>query len=254
MIKAHNIDVVVAGRRILTAKALSFPSSSINVVLGPNGSGKSTLLKVLCGLQKTQGSTLKVQAADLDSIALNERAKLISWLPQTCSVSFDFTAMDLVLMGRYPWHLGIPTALDRKCCNDVLDDLAIGSLKNKPVSEMSGGERQKALLARALVGDHAYIFMDEPDVYLDTPSTHRLLELLAKRADKGQTIILSLHDINLAAYYGTHLTLLTDGQVVAHGEKSVTLNVGNLKKTYGVPVHEHSLPDGKKMFDLLPGH
>lgn len=252
MIRIMGARASAQRKTLLQIEKLHIPKASLSVILGPNGSGKSTLLKMIAGLQSPSSQSLSIGGLEQKSLSLSQLALQLSWLPQNSECPFDFSIMDVALMGRFPWHQGSPGKSDRRRCEEVLRDLGYSSLPNRRLSEVSGGERQKALLARALVGDHACVLLDEPNVHLDLPSLYHLMGYLTSRARLGQTVVVSMHDFNVASRYGTWFALLARGGVVADGAKAVVMTEKNLSSAFEVPVKIETVRSGSEVYDILP--
>lgn len=226
MLKAHNVSVVVNGRRILDAVDFEARPAAITAIIGANGAGKSTLLRVLSGeLSASQGSaTLNgVDIATLDASALARRRAVV---PQAAALAFSFTALDVVLLGASVPGFQLDEAATVDCGRRALLRLGLGDFAEQPYEQLSGGERQRVHVARALVqleiarseaGMPKALLMDEPTSSQDL-GHQRLVVAEARRfAGEGATVIMVVHDLNLAAIVADQVALMHNGKVIAAG-------------------------------------
>jgi iron complex transport system ATP-binding protein len=227
-------DGIVPALRGLTLTLV--PGSFVGVV-GPNGSGKSTLIKLLSGYLRPQSGTVTLGEREISRFAPRERARRIAVVPQDIPVTFDYTALEVVLMGRSPHlsPLGVESALDRSVARAVMRQTATEAFMDRRVGALSGGERQRVLLARALAQQTPILLLDEPTAHLDLNyqiETLRLLRTLL--AEQRVTILTVLHDLNLASLYCDHLAILQTGQLAAEGSPAEVLTSERLEAVYGV--------------------
>lgn len=218
---------------------LSFAEGSFNCIIGENGSGKSTLLSALCGIHDSlliqkKGSVKLYDKLILDYSA-KEKAKLISFLPQTEKYTWNFTVEEVVLMGRYAHSekiLGY-SEKDKDYANRALDICGILHLKDRNIFELSGGEYQQVLIARSLAQETKILVLDEPFTFLDISKQKKLLEFLKNLSEKENfCVIISIHEINLAPIYASNLILLKNGKILAQGEIPKVFTKENLNQAY----------------------
>lgn len=208
-LKAVNLSLRRGSRLILEDVSAAFPPGRITVLLGANGAGKSTLLMALAGvLPLAAGAVHGVETAP------KARAQQLAWMPAETQPAFPFTAHEVVRMGLFPWHQGYPQADTDTKAEAALQDLQVAHLANRSILDLSSGERQRVLLARALVGEVRYLLLDEPFNNLDLRSTFELWRLLQARATRGTGIVLSLHDLALAARMAGDALCLADRKSV----------------------------------------
>ena len=193
---------------------LKFKAGQFISLLGMNGSGKSSLLKLICGLNYQSG-LLHIQGRPIHSLPALERARLLSYLPQDSPVSQHWTVHELIKQGLYP-HQGLKSVHE---CNSIVHrictQLCLNHLLHRPLIQLSGGEKQKALLARLLVQDTQIILLDEPLSALDWPRQESILQILKQHCIQNNAlVIMVLHDLNLAALYSDQLLLLKQGKVL----------------------------------------
>ncbi len=223
--------------RVLDGVSLSVERGAIVGLIGPNGSGKTTLVRLLNGtLRPTQGS-IALDGVPLPALSRRDLARRIAVVPQDTHVTFDFSAIEIVLMGRYA-HLG-PFALegpgDFSIARQALAATGTAALESRPFATLSGGEKQRVVIASALAQASDVLLLDEPTTALDVGFQFEITALLARlNRERGTTMVVSTHDLNLAATLCTELILLKAGRVLAKGKTADVLNAGNVRKLYGV--------------------
>lgn len=215
------------------------PSGSFVSILGPNGSGKTTLLKNLCGLLSPKQGTISLSNRKLSSYKHKELAKTVAVVHQGSNVGFSFTVFDAVLMGRFPYikKLQGETKEDIKIAEEAMKSTGVWDLREKDIGEISGGERQRVMIARALTQEPQLLILDEPISNLDIKFQISILQLCKElNRKKGITIVTTLHDINLAGRYSDYIILLDKGKLVAQDEPRKVLTVQNIENVYEVSV------------------
>jgi iron complex transport system ATP-binding protein len=221
------------------------PGESVALV-GPNGAGKTTLLHALAGLVASRG-TLMVAGLHPHHTARARVARAVALMPQRPVVPEGVTVTDLVLLGRTP-HLGrfaAPSAGDRTTADESLSRLGIAHLRDRRASELSGGELQRVVLARALTQQPQVLLLDEPTSSLDIGHQQTVLELVdGLRADPGVTVVAAVHDLTLASRYFARVVLLDAGRVVADGTPAAVLTAERVGRVYGAQVRVLDLEDG----------
>ncbi len=233
------------GQEVLRGIDLRFESGSVTAVLGANGSGKTTLLKCLLRrLVPSQGEIL-LDAAPIASYSHKQLAARMAFVPQSPDVAFGFAAKELVLMGRYPHAgtLGIASPKDLGIADDAMTRTDTAHLASRTIGELSGGEAQRVMIARALAQEPDVMLLDEPTSHLDMQHQMRIHVMMRQLAhDTGMAIICVSHDVNLAARFGDHVVLLREGRVVADGPVAEAIREDVLRETYGVNVRLVSIP------------
>jgi iron complex transport system ATP-binding protein len=217
---------------------MSMNAGEVAALLGPNGAGKTTLLHTLLGLLTPQEGTVLVNGRPVHEFSRTERSKLIGLVPQFEGIPFDFTVDEYVLMGRAP-HLGMlatPKRADWEVARLSLEELGIHDLHNRSILELSGGERQMVVLARALAQEPRLLLMDEPLAHLDLGNRARILRMIQQSAGKGMTVLFTTHDPDSAASVAKHLVLMRQGRALRSGPLDEVLTDEALSETYGVPV------------------
>ncbi|MDQ3312695.1 MAG: ABC transporter ATP-binding protein [Actinomycetota bacterium] len=215
-------------------------------LIGPNGAGKSSLLRGAIGLVPAEGDVL-VDGRSLTAMPRRQRSALVAYVPQIPTIPEDMTTHEYVLLGRTPYvsYFGSPTHADREIVLDVLDQLDLGAFTDRRLGEMSGGERQRVVIARALAQDTPVLVLDEPTSALDIGHQQQAMELVARlRAERRLTVIAAMHDLTLASVYSDRLALLHDGELVAEGAPAEVLDADTLAKYYGANVKVQIEADG----------
>ena len=215
-------------------------------LIGPNGAGKSSLLKAVVGVIESRGDIV-VDGSPLGLRSRSRRAALIAYVPQEPMMPSDMTGFDYVLLGRAPYvgYFGTESKHDRAMVADVLDRLELGEFAQRKLGRMSGGEKQRMVIARALATEAPILLLDEPTSALDIGHQQQALELVTRlRADHGLTVISAMHDLTLAGLYSDRLVLLHEGVVAASGTPEQVLRPDVLAEFYGVRVTVHREDDG----------
>lgn len=224
---------------------LDIHPGKVTVILGPNGVGKTTLFRTLLGLQKPLSGRMLIDAADLARCTRREIARTIAYVPQAHAAAFAFTVMDLVLMGRAS-RLGAfegPGHYDHMVAQTALELLGVASLAGRPYTEISGGERQLATIARALVQETPYLVLDEPTSSLDYGNQYRMLDLITGLAQKGKGVILSTHQPDHALRVADEVVLMVSGHDIEIGPPRSVLTPDRLRAAYGLDVAIRNLAD-----------
>ncbi len=207
-------------------------------LIGPNGAGKTTLLRTLLNLIDVQG-VLQLDGNDLRKMKAVERARSIAYLPQERDVAWPVSVQMLVSLGRSalkPAFAGLD-AQDEALIEAAMQRMDVASFRARPVSELSGGERARVLIARVLAQDTPLILADEPVGGLDPAHQLGLMQTFVRLAKEGRTVIASLHDLGLAAQHCTRLIVLDKGRIVADGEPEAVLTSALLERVYGIDAH-----------------
>ena len=215
-------------------------------LIGPNGAGKSSILRAVAGLAPHTGS-IEVDGSRLELRSARRRAELVAYVPQSPVLPDDMTGAEYVLLGRNPYisYFGAESAHDRALVAELLDRLDLGELAPRYLGTMSGGERQRLVIARALAQEAPILLLDEPTSALDIGHQQQALELVDRlRHEHGLTVVSAMHDLTLAGLYADRLALLHQGHVVASGDAAHVLRPETLSEFYGVSVVVHHEDDG----------
>jgi len=242
MLQASDISFAYARRRaaaqrVLDGVSLEVQRGTMVGLLGPNGSGKTTLLRIIAGVLKPQSGQVLIEGHSIERLARRDLARRIAVVPQETHSTFDFSVIDMVLMGRYP-HLGafeLEGASDQAIARDALAATGTTALGLRPFATLSGGEKQRVVIASALAQASDMLLLDEPTAALDLRYQFEITALLRRlNAERGTTMIVSTHDLNLAAALCERVVLLKAGRVIAHGTTEETLTAANIRLLYGV--------------------
>ncbi|MBE6063921.1 ABC transporter ATP-binding protein [Clostridium cochlearium] len=231
----NNLNFSYNEKHILKNINISFERNKFYSILGPNGSGKTTLLKNILKALPTTDKTIYIDAFDINNYKNKDLAKKMSSVPQNTNLEFDFTSFDVVLMGRSP-HLKRferESNKDYEIVREAMEITNTWHLKDKYINQLSGGERQKIIIARALAQESSIILLDEPISNLDIQNQIEIMDTL-KFLNRDVTIISVLHDLNLAAQYSDYILLLKNGEIFFKGTPEKVLSVNNLKYVYDV--------------------
>ena len=216
-------------------------------LIGPNGAGKSTLIRAAAGLVPYQGAIL-LDGTDLRSLRARDRARLLGYVPQEPVLPPDMTVEQYVLLGRTPHlgYLGVPGRHDRDRAAAAMERLDVARFAARRLARMSGGERQRVVLARALATEPSVLLLDEPTSMLDVGHQQQVLELVdGLRKDGGLTVLSTLHDLTAAGQYADELVLLHEGRVAASGPATAVLTAGLIEAVYAARVSVTIGPDGR---------
>jgi len=225
-------------KEVLNGLSLTAPAGSITAILGPNGVGKTTLLGIALGWLRPESGAVSLFGEPLSLLSRRQIGRTVALVPQSEYIPFDFTVAEYALLGRSPYlrPLEMPKSVDLELVYAVLEETGIAHLADRSVAELSAGERQLMLLARALVQQPKMLILDEPSSHLDLANKQRLLRVLTRRIDAGLSALLTSHDPSFAAALATTVCLLEGGRVLSSGAPLETLTPENLERTYGVPV------------------
>lgn len=215
MVKIDKVSYSFGKRFSLKDVSLHIEEGSITVLLGPNGSGKSTLLNLVSGIMTPQKGEIRLGSEQISKMKPRNRAKSIAVVRQFISAPFDYTVFDIVSMGRYAYkkRFEVLNNDDIDIIRKYLCEMGIEHLEDEMVSKISGGELQRVSLARALCQQSDLLLLDEPINHLDIRHQCDILNIVKKRADKGETTLCVLHDINIALQYADKVVLMKDGSV-----------------------------------------
>jgi iron complex transport system ATP-binding protein len=235
----ENLEFSYHNEKILSN--ISFPVNQGEVcgLLGPNGSGKTTLLKCMNGVLRHNAGDIRIQNRRLSEMSRSEIAKWIAMVPQELKVVFSFTVQQIVLMGgsgRFGMA-GIPKTQDREQADAVLEELNIGRLAHRRFNELSGGEKQMVLIARALFQKADILLLDEPISHLDFKRQHMIMELIRRiTRERNLAILITLHDPNIAGRYCDRLIMLNKGRIFHQGARDDIFHAKSLESVYDMPI------------------
>jgi iron complex transport system ATP-binding protein len=224
---------------VLKGVEFSVNGGEIATLLGPNGSGKTTVLKCIAGLWKPQKGEILFGSKNISNLPYEKRAKMLAVVPQEHEPPFPYSVLEVVLMGRAP-HVSMfssPSRNDYVKAEEAINTVGITHLKEKAYTKISGGERQLALIARALAQESSVLLLDEPTSYLDFRNKVLVLKKVREIAKgNGLTVLMTLHDPNLAMLFSDKAVMINEGHVVSNGAPESVITEDNLKKVYGIDV------------------
>jgi iron complex transport system ATP-binding protein len=240
MLSATELCFAYDGHDVLRGVSLTAVAGEIVGVLGPNGSGKSTLLKIISGVLQGYVGSVAFEGEEIRSIARRRLARALAVVPQEPQFGFSFTAMEIALMGRHPHLAGLAfeSEADIELARKALELCGVAELAARPIHELSSGERQRVVFARALAQDPRALLLDEPASFLDVRHQVEIHDLVRRLAsEKGCCVLAVMHDLNLAAEYCDRLYLLDDGRIAAEGPTAEVLTYANLKHVFRTEVY-----------------
>ena len=238
MLKIQSLSVSYGSREILHNISLDVQSGEVLALIGPNGAGKSTLIRAASGVILYAGH-VRTNGEDFASLNPMRRAKYIATVPQAVSMPPAFTVWETVLLGRTPYlgFLGQPSEHDEEIARQSLQRVSALQFSDRRVGELSGGEQQRILLARALCQSTPILLLDEPTAHLDLQYQVSLLELVSELAHKDNlAVLIALHDLNLAAHYADRIALMVAGNIKAMGKPKEVLQPELIAEAYCLPV------------------
>ncbi|MHB8383624.1 MAG: ABC transporter ATP-binding protein [Candidatus Binataceae bacterium] len=225
---------------VLHGVSISVDPGRIFAIVGPNGSGKSTILRVLSGTIRPRGGAVEICGRALESYDRRALAKVVASVAQENFVAFRFTVLEIVLMGRAP-HLGafrLESSADLEIARNALARFDLLEFAHRHIEELSGGERKRVFLARALAQEPRIVMLDEPTAFLDLRHVAEIFTRFRElAAERGLAVIATLHDLNAAATYADNVMLLKDGAAVATGTPLEVMTEDNLTRVYETEVH-----------------
>jgi len=239
VIRVEALDLGYEDRQVLTNLNLQVNRGEFVGILGPNGSGKSTLLHALSGLLAPQRGRIIIKSEALGSLASRLRAQMLAVVPQSTDVRFPFSCLEIVLMGRYPHRrrLGTLTDADLIRALQSMRRTTTTHLKERPITEVSGGECQRVVIARALAQDPEILLLDEATSSLDVRKKLEIFELLRRLNEtRGLTVLCAMHDLNLAALYCRRLMFIKEGRIAVDGLTDQVFTPKVLGEIYETPM------------------
>jgi ABC-type cobalamin/Fe3+-siderophores transport system ATPase subunit len=248
LLSAKNISLNLGKKSVVEQMNIHVNAGEFVGLIGPNGAGKSSLLRMLTGLVKPNSGLVELTpqnvAIAIEKIPAQTRARFMAYLAQHEIPAWPLSVKNLVALGRSPWNSTVNTSADDDAAiNNALVMTEVNSLAERPVTELSGGELQRVLLARVFAGNPKVILADEPIVALD-------VELLQSHTQHGGVVIAALHDLSLASRFCTRLILMSHGKLVAEGKPVTVLTPENLAQVYGISAHVDCREDGVVVIPL----
>ncbi len=236
MLEIRDLSVGYGRRRVLEQINLKASEGEVVGVIGPNGSGKTTLLKAITKVLEPISGTVHINGTNVDEMQSKEIAKKVAVVSQVISINFEFTVEDIVLMGRTPYIKGSETVEDINIVRDAMEKTNTLFLKDRLITQLSGGELQRVIIARAFAQNPKVLLLDEPTSHLDITNQIDILNLVKHASRKGMVVVAVIHDLNLAAYYCDKICLLQDGELISVGTPYQVLTPHNIERAFNIPV------------------
>ncbi|OJW60246.1 MAG: ABC transporter [Afipia sp. 64-13] len=242
---AHDIGVVRGGRRIVERANLTLNAGELTILAGPNGGGKTTLARALAGLLDAEG-TITFDGTPLSALAPRARARALAYLPQGHQFHWPMSVEHIVALGREPHAdpFADPTSADRAAIAEAMAATTIEDLAERTVTTLSGGERARVALARALATQADVLIADEPIASLDERHQLVIMELLQSVARRGAAVLAIIHDLALATRFADRVVLMHQGKIIANDTPALALTPERIATIFGVSVHRVETPDG----------
>lgn len=257
-LQCQNLQFSFNKKPMLSNINLGFSKGEFVGLIGANGAGKSTLLQLLLGLLKPHSGTVLLRDIDLQKIKRREIAKQLAFVPQSIELPYAFSVQQIVAMGRNP-YLGafeLETAHDKKLIDEAMQKTDISHLQQRSVNTLSGGEKQRVIIARALAQQSPTILLDEPIASLDICHQLETLQLIKSLTESGKTAITALHDLNLAARYCDRILLIgkQDGitTIISDGKPEQVLTIENLKSHFSITAEITKVADKIQLSNISP--
>lgn len=234
-LKVENISFRYGKRLILDDISFSVATGSVMALLGQNGTGKTTLLKALCNILEPFAGKSCVDGENLFEMPVGKRAKYVAYVPQHMGNIFPVRVVDAVMMGRMPFVRFNPGKEDKELVYELIEKMELERYAFTKITELSGGERQRVFIARALAQQPQILLLDEPTSSMDMKNQLHTMELVRQLAGEEQlTVVISIHDLNLAAMFCDQFLMLKDGKIFSLGSAEKVITEENIREVYGV--------------------
>jgi len=239
-------------RTILTDISLKVHKGQMVSIAGPNGTGKTTLIKCLAGIQRPSCGTILINGKDAFGMHRREHARCVGYVPQSSPSKFPITVFEAVLMGRRPYITWKPTQTDFEKTAQIIESMNLKDIALRDFDNLSGGQKQKVLLARAIAQDTDILLLDEPTSNLDLKHQFEVLEMISSLVKTNQmAAVLAMHDLNLSSRFSHRMVMMKEGQILCSGTPSEVMTPENISTVYGVHAvvsqnegHPYILPTG----------
>lgn len=237
-ISVADLSHTYGSNQVLFHTSFEVPQGSFFTIIGPNGSGKSTLMKILAGVLRTKTGEITISGKNIKEFSRKSLSRSVAFVPQAVSEEFPFRVEELVLLGRAPHQgfLGMNQAGDTELARRAMEFTGVAHLSERRLDQISGGERQRVLIARAICQQTSLMLLDEPASALDLAHQVKLMDLLDRlRKETGMGIVMVSHDINLAAMYADTMLILSRGRVIRCGPPGDILDAETLENLFNCP-------------------
>ncbi|WP_207588797.1 heme ABC transporter ATP-binding protein [Halomontanus rarus] len=256
MIDVRDLSVAFGDVSVLEDVSLAVEEGTFVGLVGPNGAGKTTLLRAISGALEPDTGLVSIDGTDIHTLSSRESSQLVSVVPQDTTLSFSFAVRDVVEMGRTPYRsrFSPPTVEDRERVEHALERTGVDRFADRSIEEVSGGERQRVILARTIAQDTPVVLLDEPTASLDVNHQVETLELVSELVADGKTVIAAIHDLDLAARYCDELVIVADGSVLERGAPESVLTSARLERAFDATAAVTTNPvTGSPVVTALPG-
>jgi len=237
-------------QKVIDGCSFKLEQGKIYCLLGKNGSGKSTIIKILNGIIKADKGTILMNGKDINNLSKKEKASIIGYVPQNHSGFFNYSVLDMVVMGRNP-HKDFfqqPKSEDYKIAEEALNMIEISYLKERFFNELSGGEKQLVLIARVIAQDTKFLLLDEPTSHLDFYYQHQVLKAIKRIVkEKNISVLMAMHDPNLTVLFGDYIYMLKEGKIQNEGTVDKIMNKETLSSLYGMNIVVDNISNKKKI-------
>lgn len=240
IIELDRVTVMIRGRKILHDVSLSIGAGELVALIGPNGAGKSTLMRVMSGLLSPTQGAVRLDGRPLATFSERERAKVVAYVSQNPQIGFGFSVEEIVAMGRYAHRrrFGQLTQADREAIEAAMHQTGVTELRKRKITEVSGGERQRVFLSRAVAQQPGVLLLDEPTANLDIRYQLELMSLIRDLNEKHRlTVVMAVHDLDLALRYCQVLVAINMGRVAAYGRPRDVITPEKIREVFGVSAH-----------------
>jgi iron complex transport system ATP-binding protein len=235
MLRVHGLDFTYKNINVLKDVGIGLNKGEVLSIVGPNGAGKTTLLKCIVGIVKPNKGTILIDGKDGSRMKRLDLARCIGYVPQSSPSKFPIIVFDAVLMGRRPYIAWKPSKKDLQVVADVLRSMDIEEVALRDFDQLSGGQKQKVLLARAVAQDTDYLLLDEPTSNLDLRHQMEVMEMISSMVKKKEmAAILAMHDLNLASRFSDRIVMLNSGKIFCTGKPLQVMTIENIRSVYGV--------------------
>jgi len=250
MLHIHGLNFRYKNTSVLEDVGIELHKGEVLSIVGPNGAGKTTLLKCILGIIKPDNGAILIDGRDASMMKRLNLAKCIGYVPQASPSKFPISVFDAILMGRRPYMVWRPSKKDLKAVADILKSMDLEDVALRDFDQLSGGQKQKVLLARAFAQDTDYLLLDEPTSNLDLKHQMEVMEIISRLVKKnGGAAMLAMHDLNLASRFSDTIIMLNAGKIFCTGEPQQVMTVENIRSVYEVEArisedngHPHIVP------------
>lgn len=245
--KIDNLSLRKKDKVILHELSCHVPANALTILIGANGAGKSSLLRCLAGLETTDSGDIFLSGKSLEHYSQSERTRRIGWCPAETRLTFSYSCLELVCMGRFATHAGYPKQRDYEIAKEAMAMLGLEHMHDLASSVLSSGAFRKLMIARVLASQNSVLLFDEPDAHLDIACVFKVLDLLKSLTRLAKTICVSLHNLQLASQYADHLIVLKAGEKIGEGSSHEIFEPELMNKAFGVGMTTVQTPRAERV-------